>query len=537
MDLRALPLALALIALAAPAGSQVAEAPTLHGRLGLSLADAIEMGLQNNLDVEVQRHDPLIAEEEVGVAWGAFDPTLFSELTYVDSKTPTANALLGTTLSKVQQEPTGIGGLRGQLPLLGSQYRVGLTGAQEGTNNAINFLSPEYSSGFSLEFRQPLMRDLIWNEPWTRVKSSRLQAETSAEAFREAVMNVVERIEKAYWDLVARDDQVRVAEKSLEFAAAQLDQTRTQYDVGVVSKVEVVEAEAGVAEREVNLIRTRNGFLNAQDVLIDLTLGAGLRADSTLEIDATDRPGEYVPYEIDVPAAVRTAFEYRPEMAAARKRIEAQDVERKFRWNQQLPELDFVLNWGESGIAGSQNPDFNCTFAGPQQPDCEAGVLDPDTGFDDTFDVWGDADSLVVGGVVSIPIPNNSARSAHDRSELQLRRARTEKRRLEQRIVLEVREKARNLEAAQEGIEAAERRRIAAEEQLRAERIRLEYGESTPFDVLLRERDLVEAENQKIGALQIYRFSVTELDRAQGTILRNRNVRIDDVSALRLDLR
>ncbi|MEE9607109.1 MAG: TolC family protein, partial [Myxococcota bacterium] len=126
-----------------------------------------------------------------------------------------------------------------------------------------------------------------------------------------------------------------------------------------------------------------------------------------------------------------------------------------------------------------------------------------------------------------------AARHGVSRTHLELRRARTQKTRLEQSIILGVREAARNLESAQEGIEAAERARVAAEEQLRAERIRLEYGESTPFDVLLREEVFVDAESGKIAALQVYRTSVTDLARRQGTILRNRNISIDAVGQLR----
>ena len=50
------------------------SAPLLHGRLALSLAEAIAMGLENNLDVQVDRFEPLIADEEESIAWGAYDP-------------------------------------------------------------------------------------------------------------------------------------------------------------------------------------------------------------------------------------------------------------------------------------------------------------------------------------------------------------------------------------------------------------------------------------------------------------------------------
>ena len=115
----------------------------------------------------------------------------------------------------------------------------------------------------------------------------------------------------------------------------------------------------------------------------------------------------------------------------------------------------------------------------------------------------------------------------------ELRRAGSRMKRLQQTIIVEVRRAARNLEASQEAIESSRDAERAAQEQLRAERIRLEYGESTPFDVLQREEDLVDRENELIDAFRAYRNSVTSLDRAQGTILRNRNIRIDEVGVLR----
>ena len=80
---------------------------------------------------------------------------------------------------------------------------------------------------------------------------------------------------------------------------------------------------------------------------------------------------------------------------------------------------------------------------------------------------------------------------------------------------------------------AARRSSEASAEQLRAERIRLEYGESTPFDVLLREDDFVRSRSREIDALRLYRISVTGLNRAQGSILTSRNIVIDAVRALR----
>jgi len=519
-----------------PAQSDREEGPLLHGMLELTLADALEMGLENNLTVEVERFAPMIADMDERIAWGAYDPTLFGEFQYTDVQRPNANLLFGTDTT-INRETLGRGGLQGIVPLLGTEYEAAFEGSTATTNSGIQSLSPEHRSNWSLQVNQPLLRDLIWNQPWTQVRTSRILLESSEEAFRQAVMDVVQGIEDAYWALIAREEALRVAQKSLETTRALLDQTQTQYEVGVVSKVEVTEAEAGLAQRQVELIRARNQYRNQQDVLIDRVLGPNLRARSSLEIRPTDRPGDFVPYEVDVEAAVRQAFQHRPEILQAEKEIERQRTQLAFRRNQILPELDGFLTFGQEGLSGRQNVDALCSFlSGTDLTDCQANPQDfsaTQGNFGENFDDYSDSPTFVGGARFSIPFPNTVARRSATKTELEMRRAKVSRRRLEQRVIVEVRQAARNLLASQEGIVAARSAQRAAEEQLRAEEIRLEYGESTPFEVLQREEDLVDRERQLIDAFQGYRTSVTALDRAQGTILRNRNIKIADVAPLR----
>ena len=134
--------------------------------------------------------------------------------------------------------------------------------------------------------------------------------------------------------------------------------------------------------------------------------------------------------------------------------------------------------------------------------------------------------------MISIPLGNIRARKEESKARIELRKAGSQVKRLQQMIIKDVRSSARGLLASAQGVEAAERRRVAAEEQLRAETIRLEHGESTPFDVLQRERDLVDAESQKIDALRAFRLSQAKLQRDEGTILSDRNVSIDQVRQL-----
>jgi outer membrane protein TolC len=499
--------------------------PALRGRLALSLADAIAMGIENNLEIEIERHAPLIAEEDYRISWGAYDPILGGEAGYSNEDPVTANPLFRTT--STNELTDGSASLSGLVPYLGASYGIDFNGQRSDSDIFIQVFNPEYTSDLTFSGSLPLLRGLIWNQSWTGIKTSDALRGQSSETFRSNVMTVVQGIETKYWTLVAEREQLAVAHKSLETANALLDQVQTQYEVGVVSKVEVIEAEAGVAEREFSLIVAENRYRSAQDALIDVVLGAHLTAGSTLEVDPTESPESYTVYEVDVPRAVEVAFQRRPELRAAEYEVERSEVQLRFRRNERLPQLDVRGSYGVEGLSGRDGADTNGNPVG----DAPAGrdfINSPGSFFtDDGGDRWD------VRAVLSVPIGNIAGRHGVSRAELELRRAEVRLKQLRQQIILDVRKSARDLVSGLEGIEAAERRRLAAEEQLRAERVRLEHGESTPFEVLQRESDLVDAESQKIVALQTYRTSEAALLRAQGSILQARNVVFEEVAPLR----
>ncbi|MFP8877878.1 MAG: TolC family protein, partial [Myxococcota bacterium] len=398
MPQRALLLALSIAV--SPAAQINAELPNsspplLHGTLDLGLADAVEMALENNLGVQVDRFDPLIAGLDAETAWGAFDPNFFTEFTYLDDKTPNSISFTGTSQSVIRSSNGGAG-IRGLVPLLGGEYEARFDGSRTTSNSGVETYSPRFESGWSLSLRQPLLKDLIWNQPWTQVRTTRINADGAREEFRSAVMNLVQSVEDAYWQLSADEEEERVALKSLETADALLDQTRTRFEVGVVSKVEVIESEAGLEARRFNLIVAENRYRNQQDVLIDLVLGPGLHATSTLEIDPTDHPEAYVAYEIDVAEAVQNAFEHRPELSAARLRVENTGIRKQAAWNQRLPELDAVLSYGEEGLSGSQNSDLDCRFTS-NILECQNGMLFPSGNLSDTTKLYNDNPAFSAG--------------------------------------------------------------------------------------------------------------------------------------------
>jgi len=498
-------------------------------RVKLSLHEAIEEGLRKGLRLETERYGPYIANEDLASAWGAYDPELFANYQYSSISSPQATQLLNQAFVN-QNIAAGDAGLRGILPFIGTGYQVNYSIDRTVTNSSLSTLSPNVNSFLGATVTQPLLRNLIWNQPWTRVKILQVGSSAASDEFLRQLMDTVQSIENAYWQLIARSETLRVADKSLETAKVLLDQTQTQYEVGVVSKVEVTEAEAGVATRDFDVITSKNLYLRSQDQLIDLVYGEELRPVLKFVVDPTDNPEDTTRYDVNLDLAVEKAYRFRPELALAKNEVQRREYEMQYAKSQRLPLLDAVGTYGYQGLTGSVNR--SCVnFRGPGP--CTSA-------FDDrnvlaANDVWGGRRGLqwTAQGIFSIPIGNNERSHAYDKAQLEYRRANTLIKRTEQDIILDVRNAVRNLESAYEGIESAERSRIAAAEQLRAERIRLEHGESTPFDVLLRERELVNQEQRKIAALQIYRDSATALDRAQGTILQSHNIVVEEVSALR----
>ena len=313
-----------------------APPPTLHGELALSVEDAIAMSIENNLEVEIARFTPPIADLVHTEAWGLHDPVAFGSLGYSSIDTPAASTLEPSALI-IERETSGGAGVMGLIPRLGAQYEISYGGRRLTTSQAIPDLSPEYRANLLGSLTLPLLQGAWWGEPWVLVKQTGIGSEIADEDFRFSLMNLVTSARTAYWSVAAARERRRVAQKSLEARRGLLDQTEAQYEVGVVSQVEVTEAKAGVADAEFTLIVAENAYRANQDNLIQIVLGPNLTPDSRLEIRPTDSPEEIVTYAVDPEEANRKALVHRPEIAIARKNVERQEIELKFRKNRRLP--------------------------------------------------------------------------------------------------------------------------------------------------------------------------------------------------------
>ena len=108
-------------------GTRSVTPPMLHGELALTLQEALAMSIENNLDVEIERFEPLTAEERRIGAWGAYDPRAEGGFNFRADEIPIASELQPSFIQK-EREMAGNAGILGLVPKLGWSYEIGYDG-------------------------------------------------------------------------------------------------------------------------------------------------------------------------------------------------------------------------------------------------------------------------------------------------------------------------------------------------------------------------------------------------------------------------
>ena len=371
------------------------------------------MGIENNLDVQIARFDPLIAERGRAIAaWGYYDPRAVRRLRLpATGEIPVASTLQQSRHPAREGVRTGTAGHR-------AAWSRSSAGATRSTTPAtasrrprsIQSLSPAVHDGpHAAPSPLPLLRDFLWSEPWLLVKTSQIVEERSSRA--------VPRGPDGH-RAGHRDAPTGTWSPPRSGCASRTRASRPPHparpDQGPVRRRRRLAGRGGGGRGRRRGARVRTGSArrtstaSAQDTLIDLVLGPNLTPDSTLEIQPTTIP-DVVQYDVDAEAATAKAYENRPELAIAQVRGRAAAaLNLKFAKNQRLPQLDAVGSYGYDGLAGRTNtsPDI---FGEP--PHADPGHRPHYADTDDDFFSSDGARSWSAGGVFSIPIGNVTARA------------------------------------------------------------------------------------------------------------------------------
>ena len=200
-----------------------------------------------------------------------------------------------------------------------------------------------------------------------------------------------------------------------------------------------------------------------------------------------------------------------------KKDLENKDILVKYQENQIYPSIDLVGSLGVNGLSGEAITITSGTFQGTSAYGGSYGNSLTDALSTNYYD-W------EFGVKFSYPLGNRSAKSKLFASRLEKAQLILGIKDLEKKIILEVRESARQLKTDSKRIKAATVAKKLAEEKLKAEEKKFEVGLSTSFNVLKFQEDLAEAQSNEIKTIIDYKQSRVLFRKSIASTLKHHDV-------------
>jgi HAE1 family hydrophobic/amphiphilic exporter-1 len=536
-----------IAALVAPAWSQQppSSLETAAARVGvgaeerkLTLRDAIEMALQNNLEVEIERNTLASAEQAVRVAKGVFDGIFRWTPQGEYRSTPTPNVLVGAGGKLRDDFHIQNFTYSRTLSQYGTTFQPFFENQWTQTSNPFVGLNPGTTSRLGLSFTQPLMRGFRTDPQRTEIKLRSKNVEIAKSDFELRVIDVTARVEQVYWDLVAARQDVGVRADFVEWGREQLARTQRQIEAGTLAKVEFSAAEAELDRRLDSYYAAVGLVTEVENALKQLLSGGRDNPIWNAAIVPVDDKPETMAILPEVQEAIRQALTQRVELRQNSLRKDNAETQRELSLNQMKPLVNLQVQYVSSGLGGALNASpnpfsqeelyrrINQLSAGaglpPIAPPQFGGI--PDSlvgGYGTTLsNVFRGRFQGVAGGLQIEWNPRNTAARANlESAVLSAKRLDLERSRIEQAIAVQVRNSLQNIQTAKQRIAAAEASARAAKEKLDSEIRLFQTGESTNFLVLTRQNEFTDSRRRVVVANLDLNKALAQLRVAMGGTL------------------
>jgi len=469
----------------AAAGEANTPAPA---ELEITLEQCRALALENNLDLKVQLINPAIAAERISEEEARFEAAIVSNLSYSKSDTPTSSTLSG---SNVDSSNINLGV---NVPLkTGGTVTFDVADRRIKTNNVFSTLNPAYASNASLSLSQPLLRGAGTRANTHAIRLARYDRTITDARTKLEVIRVIAAVDRLYWRLYAARRELEVRKKEYDLANTQLAQAQRFVDSGERAQVEIVRAEAGVAQRLEAIILAENSLSDRQRDLKRSLNKAGLDMQTRTVLIPATQPNP-LRYDLQAESLVQTAIEGRMEMLELELQI-AQDISTvDYMHNQALPLVTMDYTYNINGLGATRAKSYDLLY---------------DKRFEDHR----------FGLQLLVPIGNEAAKSRL-RQAFYLRRQRIASSKSRKAIIeLEVLNAIDQLEANWQRVLAGRQRTILDGRLFQAEKRQYEIGMRTTTEVLQAQTAFADAQSAEILALAEYQIALVDLAYATGTIL------------------
>ncbi len=519
-------------------------------RISLTMREAVMMALENNRDIEIERLNTRMNEFDLRAAKGVYDPALTAGVFYDRSVTPVASILAGGA-DDGRLKTTGFVGtskIAQRLPWQGGSVQAVLDQSRGTSQNLFNSLNPQFTTSLNVEYSQPLFRNRRIDEPRRQIKIAKKRLDLSDSQFRQRAIEIVARVERAYWDLVfaLRDEEIK--RESVELARTQLAHNQRLVDQGAIAPVDVVSARVEVERRTDEAEASVETIQRAENALKALTVAPGNTEMWNSELAPVEKPTLDSSASMPFEDALKIAFKNRPEMKQYRLRGELNGIDVDYFRDQTKPRIDLIASYGTFGLAGKARTDLNPISASQEQLFARINQLSQIAGLPalPSFPVGATPDKFIggygqslgnlfrndyrawrIGVNIELSIGNRTAKAQLGRALVEGKQIDAQRQRAEQLIEVEVRNALQAVGTARRRVEAAKNSRINAELQHTSERRKFDAGQSTNFFVLDRQNALSAARGRELKALTDFNKAVSDLQHALSTTLVNNNVAVD----------
>jgi outer membrane protein TolC len=504
---------LAVAAVAASSGTAAAQAdaPTVRR---LSVDEAVQLALEQNLGIAVERLNPQIQDMSVAQARSYWTPTFTTGMQGNLQDSPVTNALAGGQNKISDRRFTSQVGVTQILPT-GANYSLSWNGQRSTTNNFFTNFNPLLNSYVAFSVTQPLLRNRTIDSYRQQLEVSRKDRAAADVSLQATTALTTRNVKNAYWDLAYARENLRTQQQSLDLAKRALADNEKRVQIGTMAPIDIVEAQSEVARNEESVIVAEAAIKQAEDRLRALIFNPSTPDFWTMTIEPSQSM-PFAPIAVDADAAIRRAIGSRTDVQLARNSIERSEVNLKFFRSQTLPEVNASLNYQATAVGGTTLTPL--TSFPPTSFD--RGILNQRSFGTVLGDVFSNAfPTWTFGLSVSYPIGASTQETNYSRATLQYQQAQKQLQNLELQIATQVRDAARQVQTNQKRVDSARAARDLAEQRLSAEEKKFAAGIQTSFFVFQAQRDLAQARTNEVRAIADFNKSVVDFEAIQDTSL------------------
>lgn len=471
----------------------------------ITLAEAIQLALQKNLDIAIFRYNPEISQYALSASFAVYEPSARLGAVRTVTQTPSGGfdeqgRPIPSIVITEDDYTAGIGqSVQGYTPI-GMTYSIGGTLSKQNRKTEGFLGTDTHSGGANISISQPLLRNAWIDEPRAQIQINRRNVRISEEQLRQQMNLTLLNVEVTYYNLIFARENVRVQSTALDLASQLLRENRKRVEVGALAPLDEKQAESEVASTRAALIDAERSLSEQQNLL------KALITDNYAEWNGVNlEPVENlvaIPANIDLHQSWGRALNQRPDLVQLKYQLEIAGVTLKLRKNQLWPELDVFGSYGHSEIAGADGnfQDVLGDLPTGRNPNYRFGV------------------------VLDIPLGNRGARARYKSAKADSAQSLLEYKRLEQQIMVQIDDAVKAIRSTFERVEATRAARAFAQEALAAEQKKLENGKSTSFFVLQFQRDLTVRRFDEIRALAEYNNALALLANREGATLERHSI-------------